>query len=196
MNAEQPDHPAAGRPQRTLTTEEEAAVRSTRLSNLIAALIMGIVDPVPSPSPMGEAEGAWVREHVWPRRYQTIEAKYPFGYRRWTHCQRGTCWNCLNNRCDLCIHRQRGGPDVDDNTDWVENARSRAVAKLIVRPDGARCQWWCRCPCPKSTPAAAETDDPSAPARLENRPDGAPAAGGRRGRRPAAPADEAQAALF
>ncbi|MER5638246.1 DUF6248 family natural product biosynthesis protein [Kitasatospora sp. NPDC002227] len=196
MNVQHPAHPAAGRPQRTLTSDEEEAVRSTRLSNLVAALIMGIVDPVPSPSPMSEAEGAWVREHVWPRRYRAIEAKYPFGFYRWTHCQKGSCWNCLNNRCDLCVHRQRGAPDVDDNTDWVENTRGRAVAKLIVRPDGSPCVWWCRCPCPKSDPAAPEADDPPAPARPSDQSAGTPAAGGRRGNRSAAPVDQAQGALF
>ena len=195
MNVKHSAHPAAGRPQRTLTPADEEAVRSTRLSNLHAALIMGIVDPVPSPSPMSEAEGVWVRENVWPQRYRVIEAKYPFGFYRWTNCQRGTCWNCLNNRCELCIHRQRGGPDVDDGIDWVENARGRAVAKLIVRPDGARCEWLCRCPCPKGTPASPETDASPTSARLENRPDGAPAAGGR-GRRRAAPVNETQGALF
>ncbi|MCC9309925.1 DUF6248 family natural product biosynthesis protein [Kitasatospora sp. RB6PN24] len=196
MTEKHTGHPAAGRPQRTLTLEEVALVRSMPLLTLQGALIMGIVDPVPSPSPMSESEGAWVRQHVWPERYQAIEAKYPHGFYRWTHCQRGSCWNCLNNRCDLCIHRQRGGPDVDDNIDWVEDTRGRAVAKFIVRPEGTSCVWWCRCPCAKTGPTATESDAPAEQSRPAPPPDGPAARGPRRGNRLATAVDEAQGSLF
>ncbi|GHH25894.1 hypothetical protein Srubr_26130 [Streptomyces rubradiris] len=45
---------------------------------------------------------------------------------------------------------------MDDNTDWVYNARGRCVARLILRPGGEPCVWWCRCPCPKTGPLPAE----------------------------------------
>lgn len=146
-------HPVIRRPQRTLTPEDYQAIQDTALLNLQGALILGIADPVPNPSPMSEDEGAWVREHVWPGHFQTIERRYPFGFHRWSNCERGTCWNCLAGRCDLCVHRQEGGPHVDDNADWVCSSRGRCVARLIPRPAGERCVWWCRCACPKDGPA-------------------------------------------
>ncbi|MCM1972295.1 DUF6248 family natural product biosynthesis protein [Streptomyces sp. G1] len=143
------------RPQRTLTDAEWDTVSRTKLLTLHGALYMGIVDPVPNPSPMPEPEGAWVREHVWPDWIHEIDSKYPFGFWRWSTCERGTCWNCLNHRCDLCVHRQRGGPHVDDNRDSVHNQHGRHIATLILRPGGEPCVWWCRCPCPKPPPAPA-----------------------------------------
>ncbi|MGW0578320.1 DUF6248 family natural product biosynthesis protein [Streptomyces sp. NPDC002920] len=143
------------RPQRKLTDAEWKAVQDTKLLNLQGALIMGITDPVPNPSPMAEAEGGWVREHVWPAYFHEIDRKYPFGFHRWSMCERGTCWNCLARRCDLCVHRQRGGPHVDDNRDWVHNHRGRVVAQFIPRPGGEPCVWWCRCACAKTGPAPA-----------------------------------------
>ncbi|MFD9519700.1 DUF6248 family natural product biosynthesis protein [Streptomyces sp. NPDC059979] len=143
-------HPVIRRSKRTLTSEEREIVRGISNLNLQGALIMGIVDPVPNPSPMDETEGAWVREQVWPAYLQEIERKYPFGFARWAMCERGTCWNCLAGRCDLCVHRQEGGPHVDGNADWVRDGRGRCVAKLILRPGGEPCVWWCRCACPKS----------------------------------------------
>ncbi|MFE5715799.1 DUF6248 family natural product biosynthesis protein [Streptomyces sp. NPDC056501] len=156
--------PVIRRPQRTLTPEEREIVRGISNLNFQGALIMGIVDPVPNPSPMGEAEGAWVREQVWPAHLQGIERKYPFGFARWAMCERGTCWNCLAGRCDLCVHRQEGGPHVDDNIDWVRDIRGRGVAKFIVRPGGEPCVWWCRCACPKSEPTP---EGPAAPVEDE-----------------------------
>lgn len=155
--------PAAGasayavfrRPQRTLTPADYEAIHGTALLNLHAALIMGIVDPVPNPSRMSEVEGARVREHVWPAHCQPIERKYPFGFYRWANCERGTCWNCLADRCDLCVHRQDGGPHVDNNVDWVWSSTGQYVARLILRPGGEPCVWWCRCSCPKEGPAPA-----------------------------------------
>ncbi|WP_416976695.1 DUF6248 family natural product biosynthesis protein [Streptomyces sp. T028] len=143
------------RPQRKLTDADWDAVNRTKLLNLHGALIMGIVDPVPNPSPMSEADGAWVREHVWPEHLHEIDRKYPFGFWRWAHCERGTCWNCLNRRCDICVHRQEGGPAVDRNEEWVHNHRGRVVARFILRPGGEPCVWWCRCPCPKTGAAPA-----------------------------------------
>ncbi|CAM5735346.1 putative protein OS=Streptomyces fumanus OX=67302 GN=GCM10018772_70220 PE=4 SV=1 [Streptomyces fumanus] len=198
------------RPQRTLTTQELETVRDTALLNLQGGLILGIIDPVPNPSPMTEDEGAWVREQVWPEFMTEIDRKYPWGFWRWSTCERGTCWNCLARRCDLCVHRQEGGPHVDDNTGWVYRAGGQGVvAKLILRPDGAPCVWWCRCPCAKDGPA------PDAPARRRRRakrsaaakpePGAAKAdsaartdrsAAPSRGRRAPDPADEAQYTLF
>ncbi|GHH25889.1 hypothetical protein Srubr_26120 [Streptomyces rubradiris] len=54
------------RPQRTLTPEEHQIIRGTAVLNRQGAWYMGIIDPVPNPSPMSEEEGAWVREQVWP----------------------------------------------------------------------------------------------------------------------------------
>jgi hypothetical protein len=153
------------RPQRQLTEAEWTVVRRTKLLNLHAALMMGIVDPVPNPSPMSEAEGIWVREHVWPDWIRDIERKYPFGFWRWTNCERGTCWNCLNNRCDICVHRQRGGPNLDDGVESVHNHRGHYIATLIERPGGEPCVWWCRCPCAKTGEA------PARPERVRPEPD-------------------------
>ncbi|MEU4038670.1 DUF6248 family natural product biosynthesis protein [Streptomyces collinus] len=141
------------RPQRTLTPEEYGVVQGTPLLNLQAALIMGIVDPVPNASPMPEEAGEWVRRHVWPEHFQAIERKYPWGFNRWATCERGTCWNCLSRRCDLCVHRQSGGPTVDGN--WVHGLDGRTVAPLILRPGDEPCVWWCRCSCPKDGPVPA-----------------------------------------
>jgi hypothetical protein len=150
------------RPQRVLTHEERERVRDAAALNFQGALIMGIIDPVPNASPMPEEAGAWVREHVWPEHLQQIERKYPHGFHRWSTCERGTCWNCLSGRCDICVHRQKGGPDVDRNEDWVTDHRGRNVARLILRPGGEPCVWWCRCACPKDGPAPAAP--PAAPA--------------------------------
>ncbi|WP_063832749.1 DUF6248 family natural product biosynthesis protein [Streptomyces californicus] len=164
--------PVIRRPQRTLTPEEHETVRDTAALNFQGGLIMGITGPVPNPSPMSEAEGEWVREQVWPAFLTDIDRKSPFGFWRWSTCEKGTCWNCLARRCDLCVHRQEGGPYVDRNFEWVHNARGMVVAELILRPDGAPCVWWCRCPCAKTGPA------PTVPREAD---------GGRSGRRRAAP---------
>ncbi|GHB76031.1 hypothetical protein GCM10010331_74890 [Streptomyces xanthochromogenes] len=158
------------RPQRLLTPEERERVRDMPLLNLQGALIMGITDPVPNASPMSEDAGAWVREHAWPAHWQEMEDRYPFGFHRWSTCERGTCWNCLNGRCDICVHRQEGGPSVDSNRDWVTNHQGRTVAEFIPRPGGEPCVWWCRCECPKDGPA------PARPAKKKPAPAGPPTA--------------------
>ncbi|MEV7657885.1 DUF6248 family natural product biosynthesis protein [Streptomyces anulatus] len=186
------------RPQRTLTPEERETVRDTAALNFQGGLIMGIIDPVPNPSPMSEAEGEWVREQVWPEHFTLIDRKYPFGFYRWSMCERGTCWNCLARRCDLCVHRQEGGPHVDGNTDWVYDSRGVGVAELILRPDGSPCVWWCRCPCAKTGPA------PAGPARGRRRkkeaaadePGARPVTAGARADEPAAPDGAGQFTLF
>ncbi|MFI9155664.1 DUF6248 family natural product biosynthesis protein [Streptomyces sp. NPDC053367] len=157
-------HTVIRRPQRVLTAEERERVRDTAALNFQGALIMGIIDPVPNASPMPEEAGAWVREHVWPEHLQQIERKYPHGFARWSMCERGTCWNCLSGRCDICVHRQKGGPDVDRNQDWVTDHRGRNVARLIPRPGGEPCVWWCRCACPKDGPAPARPAAKAKPA--------------------------------
>ncbi|MFE7443808.1 DUF6248 family natural product biosynthesis protein [Streptomyces chartreusis] len=159
------------RPQRILTPEERKRVQDMPLLNLQGALIMGITDPVPNASPMPEDAGAWVREHAWPAHFQPTEDRYPFGFHRWSMCERGTCWNCLSGRHDICVHRQKGGPDVDNNRDWVTNHQGRTVAEFIPRPDGEPCVWWCRCECPKDGPAPARPAAKKKPA-----PAGSPAA--------------------
>ncbi|MFF3313368.1 DUF6248 family natural product biosynthesis protein [Streptomyces sp. NPDC002952] len=184
------------RPQRTLTPAEHEIVWSTALLNLHGGLIMGIIDPVPNLSPMSEDEGAWVRAQVWPRFLTEIDDKYPFGFWRWSMCERGTCWNCLSRRCDLCVHRQEGGPHVDGNVEWVHNARGRCVAKLLIRSDDAPCVWWCRCPCPKDGPLASEPETPPTSADTAGRPDGGAERGSRRVEGACEPADEAQDTLF
>ncbi|WP_369405187.1 DUF6248 family natural product biosynthesis protein [Streptomyces sp. NRRL S-87] len=179
------------RPRRTLTPREREVVRDVPLLNFQGALIMGLVDPVPNASPMPEAEGEWVREHAWPSHFQPIESKYPWGFYRWSMCERGVCWNCLSHRCDLCVHRQKGGPDVDDNIDSVYGPTGRTVARLIPRADDAPCVWWCRCTCPKDGPAPDR--NPTSAPRPEPAPvDAAPVSASRR----PADANLAQGALF
>ncbi|MEV8605557.1 DUF6248 family natural product biosynthesis protein [Streptomyces griseoviridis] len=181
------------RPQRTLTPQERERVRSTSSLNLQGALIVGITDPVPNPSPMSEDEGQWVREQVWPQFITIIDRKYPFGFWRWSTCELGTCWNCRSRRCDLCVHRQQGGPNVDQGFDWVHNAQGMVVAKLILRPGGEPCVWWCRCPCSKSGPLP-EPERAELEAVVEL-PETAAASTTERGRRPGARGD-AQEVLF
>ncbi|MFI2070989.1 DUF6248 family natural product biosynthesis protein, partial [Streptomyces mirabilis] len=152
------------RPQRVLTPEERERVQDMPLLNLQGALIMGITDPVPNASPMSEDAGAWVREHAWPAHFQPTEDRYPFGFHRWSMCERGTCWNCLSGRHDICVHRQKGGPDVDRNREWVTNHQGRTVAEFIPRPGGEPCVWWCRCECPKDGPAPARPAGKKKPA--------------------------------
>ncbi|MEV5774245.1 DUF6248 family natural product biosynthesis protein [Streptomyces antimycoticus] len=151
------------RPQRVLTAEERKRVQDMAALNFQGAMILGIVDPVPNASPMPEGEGEWVREHVWPAHFQVIERKYPFGFHRWSYCERGTCWNCLSGWCDICVHRQKGGPSVDDNWDWVTNHEGEPVAEFIPRPGGEPCVWLCRCACPKDGPAPARATKPKKP---------------------------------
>ncbi|MFJ6784692.1 hypothetical protein [Streptomyces yangpuensis] len=47
--------------------------------------------------------------------------------------------NRYANRCDLCVHRQKGGPDVDGNTDCMHPAAAARAAysqtsRLTARP--------------------------------------------------------------
>lgn len=156
------------RPQRKLTEAEKEIVARVQTLCLHRMLHLGLVDPVPNPSPMPEAEGAWVREHVWTEPFHEIDDGYAWGFWRWSMCERGTCWNCLFGRCDICMHRQKGGPDVCDNTEWMHNQHGRVVARLIIRPGGEPCVWWCRCPCPKTGEA------PARPQRRRTEPDPPP----------------------
>ncbi|MFW5415053.1 hypothetical protein J0910_00465 [Nocardiopsis sp. CNT-189] len=144
---------APARPQRVLTEKELEVVCGIDLLTLHKCLLLGIVDPVPNLSPMSEDEGAWVREHVFSPHHRFVERGYPWGFWRWSYCEKGTCWNCLSDRCDICVHRQQGRPDVCDNTDHLLAFDGRALAQVIRRPDGRPCAWVCRCPCPKTGPA-------------------------------------------
>ncbi|MFH8439365.1 DUF6248 family natural product biosynthesis protein [Streptomyces sp. NPDC018007] len=159
-------HRVTRRPQRLLTPQERERVQDMPLLNLQGALIMGITDPVPNASPMPEDAGAWVREQVWPHHFRDVEDRYPFGFHRWSMCERGTCWSCLSGRHDICVHRQKGGPDVDGNRGWVTNQQGRVVAPFIPRPGGEPCVWWCRCECPKGAgPARRAKPKPAPPVR-------------------------------
>ncbi|MGW3196739.1 DUF6248 family natural product biosynthesis protein [Streptomyces sp. NPDC001118] len=162
--------PRPHRPQRRLTEAEDKVVRGVQTLYLHRMLWLGLVDPVPNPSPMSEDDAAWVRENVWPPFFHKIDDGYAWGYWRWSFCERGTCRNCLAGRCDGCMHRQKGGPDVCDNAEPVHNHRGRTVATLILRPGGEPCVWWCRCPCPKDGDAPARPrrrrkEQPEAPSR-------------------------------
>ncbi|MFJ3183892.1 DUF6248 family natural product biosynthesis protein [Streptomyces sp. NPDC086796] len=184
------------RPQRILTPEEREQVQDMPLLNLQGAMIMGITDPVPNASPMSEDAGAWVREHAWPEHFRPTEDRYPFGFHRWSMCERGTCWNCLSGRHDICVHRQKGGPDVDGNREWVTNHQGRTVAEFIPRPNGEPCVWWCRCECPKDGPAPARptAKKKPAPAGSPAAPEPAPVQAAATARAPEA--DAVQAALW
>ncbi|MFJ4702978.1 DUF6248 family natural product biosynthesis protein [Streptomyces sp. NPDC088768] len=162
------------RPQRRLSAEERERVRAVQSLALHRMLHLGLVDPVPNPSPMSEEEGAWVRRHVWPAFLRRIDDGYAFGFWRWSFCERGTCWNCLFGRCEWCMHRQKGGPDACDNTEIVHNHMGRNVAKFLPRPGGEPCVWWCRCPCSKND----EQGEP--PVSVPTRPAGAPRRDGAR----------------
>jgi len=170
------------RPQRKLTDAERDVVARVQLLCFHRMLHLGLVDPVPNPSTMSEEEGAWVREHVWTEAFHHIDRGYAWGFWRWSYCEKGTCWNCLAGRCEWCMHRQKGGPNVCDNVDWVHNQSGQAVAKFILRPGGEPCVWWCRCPCAKTgplpdpAPAVDETPEPervpAAEPRAQQRPTG------------------------
>ncbi|WTX92856.1 DUF6248 family natural product biosynthesis protein (plasmid) [Streptomyces sp. NBC_00637] len=122
------------RPQRKLTAAEHDVVAGVQTLHLHRMLHLGLIDPVPNPSPMSEEEGAWVREHVWPSYLHRIDDGYAWGFWRWSLCERGTCWNCLAGRCDGCLHRQKGRPDACDNAETVHNHLGRNVATLIPAP--------------------------------------------------------------
>jgi hypothetical protein len=156
------------RPQRRLTGPEHDVVAGVQTLYLHRMLHLGLVDPVPNPSPMSEDEGAWVREHVWPPFFHRIDDGYAWGFWRWSFCERGTCWNCLAGRCDGCLHRQKGCPDTCDNAEAVHGPRGRTVATFILRPGGEPCVWWCRCPCPK------DGIPPARPERARAKPSSAP----------------------
>ena len=174
------------RPQRQLTGADHEVLARVETLCFHRMLHLGLVDPVPNPSPMSEAEGTWVREHAWHGFHHHIDDGYAWGFWRWAFCEKGTCWNCLAGRCEWCMHRQKGGPDRCDNTDWVHNHRGLPVARFILRPGGEPCVWWCRCPCAKTGPA---------PARPARRPkaEAAPAA---KTRQQAPATERRQASLF
>ncbi|WP_435109763.1 DUF6248 family natural product biosynthesis protein [Nocardiopsis synnemataformans] len=167
----------AARAQRILTEDEWAHVRRTPHLRLIGSLIMGIVDPVDLPSPldepMSEEDAAWVREHAWTPGLRAIERVYPWGFHRWCSCQRGTCWNCLNYRCDICVHRQLGGAQVDTGAGVITTGAGYVAGELLHHEKQAPCRWLCRCPCDKTSsadpaPEAAPPDsdpEPRRPAR-------------------------------
>ena len=66
-------------------------------------------------------------------------------------CQHGTCWNCHAGRCDLCVHRQKRGPDICDGG-TVTDTHGYVVARIVYAPHQRPCRWVCRCPCPKTGP--------------------------------------------
>ena len=136
-------HPRAGKRAGEVDWEH---VSTTPLLRLHGALIMGIIDPVLMPSPMSEEEGAWVRQNAWTKWLREIEDVYPYGFHRWCDCQRGTCWNCLNKRCDICVHRQTPlKPEADAGT--ITDRRGYVAARIVHRPEQRPCRWVCKCPC-------------------------------------------------
>ncbi|MET9713649.1 DUF6248 family natural product biosynthesis protein [Nocardiopsis alba] len=136
------------RPPRPLTPELLKSLRDTPRLTFHKSLILGIADPVPNPSPMSETDGEWVRHNVWPSWMRTIDDPYPCGFWRWTNCERGRCWNCIGNRCDLCIHRQQQGPDIDRSPDLIRAQDGRPIAPLLRPDNNPECVWMCRCECP------------------------------------------------
>lgn len=142
------------------------------LLRMHAAMIMGIVDPVPMPSPMSDEEFQQIRDHVWPQRMRDVDDAYPHGFYRWCYCQHGTCWNCHAGRCDLCVHRQKRGPDICDGG-TVTDTHGYVVAHIVYAPHQRPCRWVCRCPCPKTGPAPSQQPEP-APALPQPHADNAP----------------------
>lgn len=139
-----------------LTDEEYRHVAEhTTLLRLHGALILGIVDPTPMPSPMSEEEGRWVREHAWTDGLCGIENAYPWGFHRWCSCQSGTCWPCSVDRCDRCVTREHGGPRYDEDAGSVTTGDGFVVARIVHRDDQRPCRSICVCTCPKTGPAPA-----------------------------------------
>lgn len=165
------------RPPRPLTPDLLQALRDTPRLTFHKTLLMGLGDPVPNPSPMSEEEGEWVRKNVWPQWMRTLDDPYPHGFWRWTHCQRGRCWNCLNKRCDLCIHRHQEGPKVSRDPDHIHNQHGRQVAPILRPDNNPECVWMCRCQCPATSPnvtTECDTGQAKAP-KPPTRPTPAPA---------------------
>lgn len=127
-----------------------------------AAMILGICDPVLMPSPMSEEEGAWVREHAWTPGLRAIEDVYPYGIHRWCACQSGWCWNCLNKRCDICVHRQHA-PEADVDAGTITDRHGYVVALIVHLPHQKPCRWVCKCAHVPAAQAAPEAEAPEPP---------------------------------
>lgn len=163
-------------------TEPELRHAMTSVSYLRvhASMHMGLMDPQPAgPRPMGQDAAAWVRDHAWTQGLRDIEQAYPWGFHQWCACERGTCWNCFNGRCEWCLDRQRGGPLVDTVLATVTAQHGYVVALVVHTDDQVPCRHVCACPCPTTGPAqevprkreraAAPVPDPG-PARLDDAP--------------------------
>lgn len=134
-------HPRAGKHAGEVDWEH---VAKTPLLRLHGALILGIVDPVLMTSQMSEREGRWVRENAWTDALRKIDDVYPYGFRRWCSCQSGTCWNCLNKRCDICVHRQNP-PKADADAGVITDQKGFIVARILNLPEQRPCRWVCKC---------------------------------------------------
>ncbi|MFD7015212.1 DUF6248 family natural product biosynthesis protein [Streptomyces sp. NPDC059928] len=130
---------------------------TTRLRH-IGASIMGILDPVPSPTtpPMSGEEGAWVRAHAWTKGLRRIEDAYPHGFHRWCSCERGTCTSCAAGRHDRCISAT--GPRTDPDAGTITDSAGFVVAVIHYAPGQRPCRWICRCTHP--TPTAEKPGGP------------------------------------
>ncbi|MFD6923711.1 DUF6248 family natural product biosynthesis protein [Streptomyces sp. NPDC059944] len=149
---------------------------TTRLRH-IGAAILGILDPVPSPtaSPMSEKEGAWVRTHAWTKGLRRIDDAYPHGFHRWCSCESGICNPCTTGRHDACVSAD--GPRIDRYAGVITDGQGFVAAVILWAPG----QRPCRRTCPCSHPVREEHLAPGeaiAPSRVQG------------------PAVEAQLALF
>lgn len=161
-------HPRAGKRVGDVDWEH---VSRTPLLRLHGAFILGIVDPVPMPSPMSEEDGQWIREHAWTKAIRDIDDVYPYGFYRWCSCQRGSCWNCLSLRCDICVHRQTP-PKPDTSAGTVTDRHGFVIALIVHRAGETPCRWVCKC-AHSAVSAAAPAPDmpaPSPPRRTSRRP--------------------------
>ncbi|AYG77907.1 hypothetical protein DWB77_00014 [Streptomyces hundungensis] len=131
---------------------------TTRLRHLGAAII-GILDPVPSPTtpPMSETEGAWVRAHAWTQGLRRIEDAYPHGFHRWCSCERGTCTACASGHHDRCISAT--GPRTDTDAGTLTDHGGFVVAVIHYTPSQRPCRWVCPCTHQERT-AAADVCEP------------------------------------
>ncbi|SEM77873.1 DUF6248 family natural product biosynthesis protein [Streptacidiphilus jiangxiensis] len=136
--------------------------RPVTLLRLHAAAFLAIREPIPSsvPSPMTEAEAAWVRETAWTRHHRRIDGNYPHGFYRWCDCERGVCSNCVAGAHSTCATRagaRSTGPDS------VTGPNGYSVpGALVIQADHQRpCSWICPCPCPTPEPTTGQEQRPT-----------------------------------
>ncbi|MEW1568435.1 DUF6248 family natural product biosynthesis protein [Streptomyces sp. NPDC093509] len=111
----------------------------------IGAAILGILDPIPSPtaSPMSEKEGTWVRAHGWTKGLRRIDDAYPHGFHRWCSCESGICNPCMTDRHDACV--SAAGPRIDRHAGTITDSKGFVVALIRWAPGQRPCRWTCPC---------------------------------------------------